>query len=145
MALPPMELRYRSSAVYFILTVSGFIFVVLVGSLFLSPPIWQTYLAEVPAILLMLYVTTLLVRKYRSDLPILIFESHALTVNDRKARMIPWSAITEWKISTYKNSHHLIIRTSSEKTKVEISWLQVNTATIRSLMETYIRQPGPRL
>lgn len=35
-----------------------------------------------------------------------------------------------------------MIRTVSGKVKVGISWLEIKTKDIKSLMETYIREPG---
>jgi len=142
MALPPTEVRYSKYAYYFILAVTIFVSAGMLLSLRIVKPSWQLSLAYLLPLLVMAFFIRNQIRKVRSNAPVLIFESHALTVYGRKTVTIPWSAITEWKIIRDKNEY-LMIRTASGKVKVGINWLEVKTQGIKSLMETYIREPGP--
>jgi hypothetical protein len=93
-------------------------------------------------IIVLAFVGFRMYKRFSSRQPVLIFNSDGLQIPGKKNSYIRWDDITEWKIRTNKGSH-LIIRTSTGKTRIEITWLDHPVSEIQRLMETYIRQPGP--
>ncbi|MBN9381858.1 MAG: hypothetical protein J0H74_13895 [Chitinophagaceae bacterium] len=143
MALPPKEVRYRKNTFYLFLAIAIIPMAIVSCAVFTAKPFWLLYVSYIFTLLMMFFIFRHLILKTRSNTPVLIFESHALTINSRRTRTIPWSAITQWKIKSYKGNDALIIRTFSGKVSVQITWLELSTSEIKWLMESYIRQPGP--
>jgi len=146
MAMPPTEIRYRKSMAYFILIVSGCLLITLPVTILSSggtkaaPAIYLTCFASM---ILLVFVSQRLYRRASSREPVLIFTSDGLQISSKNNRFIQWGEITEWKIKRYKSSYSLIIYTPGNKTKIDISWLDLTVKEIERLMSSYIRQPGP--
>ena len=143
MALPPTEIRYSKYAFYLIVAINIFIFVPMLFSLFAIRPSFLICVNYVVVMLVSFFVSRYFSQKVRSEVPMLVFESHALTINRRKTKTILWGEITEWKIKSDKGGDSLVIRTASGRTEVKLSLLNAKTKAIESLMSTYIREPGP--
>ena len=146
MAIPPTEIRYRKSMAYFILVVSGSLFITMPVTLLSSggtKAAPMAYLICVVSMIVLFYLSRGLYRKASSRNPVLIFTSDGLQIPMKNNQFIPWGEITQWKIKRYKSSHALIIYTPGNKTKVDISWLDLPAKEIERLMSTYIRKPGP--
>lgn len=143
MALPPKEVRYRKNAFYLFVAIAIIPMTIVSCVVFTAKPSWPLYLGYAFTLLGMFFIFRHIILRLHSNIPVLVFESHALTINSGKTRTIPWSAITQWKIRSHKANDTLVIRTSSEKVSVQINWLELPTKDIRWLMEKYIREPGP--
>ena len=147
MAMPPTEIRYKKSMSYFILVVSGFMFIMMPITVLFSggtkaaPAIYLTCLAYM---IVLFFVSRWLYRRALSREPVLIFTSDGLQFPRKDNRFIQWGEIKEWKIRRYKSSHSLIIYTPENKTRIDISWLDLPVKEIERLMSSYIRQPGPQ-
>ena len=147
MAMPPTELRYKKSMSYFILVVSGFMFIMMLITIYFSggtkaaPEVYMTCLASM---IILFFVSRWMYRRASSREPVLIFTSEGLQLPRKDNRFIQWGEITEWKIRRYKNSHSLIIYTPENKTRTDITWLDLPVKEIERLMSSYIRQPGPQ-
>jgi len=143
MALPPIEIRYRKNAFYLFMAIAILPMIMVSCVVFTASPSWTLYLAYLFALVAVFFIFRWLILTTRSDRPVLVFESHAMTVNSRKSRTIPWSSITQWKIRRDKGGDTLIIRTTSGKVSVQLTWLDIPSKEIKRLMESYIDQPGP--
>ena len=147
MAMPPTELRYKKSMSYFILAVSGFMFIMMPITVLLSggtkaaPAVYLTCLASM---IVLFFVSRWLYRRASNREPVLIFTSDGLQIPRRDNRFIQWGEITEWKIRRYKSNHSLVIYTLEKKTRIDITWLDLPVNEIERLMSSYIRQPGPQ-
>ncbi|MBS1606535.1 MAG: hypothetical protein JST42_28015 [Bacteroidetes bacterium] len=143
MAVPRIEVRYRKKAFYLFIAIAILPMALTGYAVVSARPSWLLFLPCLVAFVVVFFVFRRLILMTRSETPVLIFESHALTVNFRRPRTIPWSSITGWKIRTYKANDTLVIRTGSGKISVQLTWLDVPAREIKMLMETYIREPGP--
>ncbi|MBS1663722.1 MAG: hypothetical protein JST68_21945 [Bacteroidetes bacterium] len=143
MALPPTEIRYRKYVFYPFLAMNAFMIVMMTWSLFILTPVWSLYLTYILVLLIIAFSTLWIIQKIRANAPVMTFESHALTIHKRKVKTILWPTIIEWKVRRDKSSEYLVIRTSTGKVRVAISWLDMPVKEIKRLMESYIRQPGP--
>lgn len=142
MALPPTAVRYRKYAFYPFMAIAILPMAIVSYAVFTSRPSWSLYASYAFILLVVFFIFRRLVLMTRSTTPVLVFESHALTINSRKPRTIPWSSITQWKIRNHKANYKLVIRTQSRKTSVEITWLELPAKEIGRLMESYIRACG---
>ncbi len=149
MALPPLEIRYKRSIIYLIVGVFSFVFIMLTFTMFLSDapgapgtgPLY--YLIHFTSLIILALAGFTLYKRYSSPKPVLVFDSYGLQIPRKNNRNIYWDEITEWKIKAYKSNYYLIIHTSTDKTRIDISWLELPVKEIRRLMETYVRRPGP--
>ena len=146
MAMPPTELRYRKSLPYFIIIVSGALFITMPFTVFVAggmkaPPL--VYLTCFISMIILAFLSVRMYKKASRREPVLVFTSDGLEIPLQNSKFIEWGTITEWKIRTHKSSHHLIIYTTQGKTRIDISWLDLPVQEIKRLMSTYIRQPGP--
>src|SRR4051812_27506214 len=145
MALPPFEIRYKKSAIYFVFGVCGFIFIGTTYMLFFSGvaqtgfPVYSSYLLT---LLVMGTGVFLAYKRFKDPRPALVFSSEGLLFPRKKDRFIPWGAVTEWKIRRYKNTRTLVVRTVDRRTSIDINWLDIPVKRIEELMAMYIRQPG---
>jgi hypothetical protein len=148
MALPPLEVRYRRAALYFIVAVSGFLLIMMTSTIFLSGAMaggTAAYLSYFVSMIILALIGFRLCKRFGSREPVMVFMSDGLTIRKKGNVYIDWNDITGWKIKTYKSSNHLIIRTAQGKTTIDISWLELPAKEIEDLMATYIRRPGPYL
>lgn len=143
MALPPTEIWYSKYAPYFMAGAVVVIIAPLSGVLIAMHPRWEMYLLFIVCLGVIALMAFRSFRKFFFRKPVLILESDALTIHQRKTRTILWSEIIEWKIKIYKSSKYLFIRTSSGKVNVALSMLDRPVREITELLETYIREPGP--
>ena len=140
MALPPKEIRYRKNALYPFVAITIIPIAIVSGAVFTTKPFWQLYLVYTFSSLIVFLILRRLILMTRSNTPVLVFESHALTINSRKSRTIPWSSITQWKIRSCKGNDTLVIRTPSGKVTVQMTWLELPTKEIKWLLESYVRE-----
>lgn|GEM_PF-3953971 len=146
MALPSTEIRYKRSTLLFIAGL--FIFFVITGTFATffsgatggSPTVYLFYFTFV---IILAFVSFRMYKRYSSPQPVLIFNSDGLHIPGKSHRYIRWGEITEWKIRTDKSSKFLVIRTAGDRTRIDISWLELPAKEIEQLMKRYIRQPGP--
>jgi hypothetical protein len=146
MALPPLSIKYRKSALYgfFILALAvvginiiGLILSGLAGSSVGFP-------AAAFAVLVLGIIIWRMGGMIRNPPLVLTFTSEGLQLHRRRPVFIPWKEVARWKIRTYKNNDTLVIRTTmGKKYSVGISWLTFSSGSIQELMGTYIRMPGP--
>ena len=147
MAIPPTELRYRKSMAYFILTVSGFLCLVMPITILSTGGIKATPLVYVTcfvSMIILVFISRRMYLKATSGEPVMIFTSEGLQIPVKNNQFIKWTAITEWKIRRYKSSHALIIYTSEGRTRIDITWLDMPWKEIEELVERYSRQPRAR-
>lgn len=145
MALPPQELRYRKFVFYISIGVCCIMAIAMPVSLLstdLGPSRWPAYLACGIALLTFAGIIYFMVKRIQNNDPALTFMSHGLHFN-KGDRTILWGDITEWTIKRYKSNYRLIIRTANGKQSMDITWLDRDHKAIRSMMETYIKEPGP--
>jgi len=131
---------------YFILVVSGFLFITMPVTLLSSggtKAAPMAYLICVVSMIVLFFLSRGLYRKASSRNPVLIFTSDGLQIPMKNNQFIPWGEITEWKMRRDKSSHSLLIYTQENKTKIDIGWLDLPVKEIERLMISYIRQPGP--
>lgn len=146
MTLPPREIRYKRSALYPILGLLVLFFIMMTYMIFFSgagvasPPVSLSYLAFT---IILTFAGFRIYKRFSSPRPVLVFHSTGLQIPGKKNRYIYWDEITEWRIRTYKNNKYLVIHTSTNKTRIDISWLEFPSKEIQRLMEHYIRGLGP--
>jgi len=146
MAMPPTELRYRKAKAYFVLAVTGFIFIMMpLTFLFAGGATLTTasYVTSFASMIILFFVGRRLYLMAANRDPVLIFTAEGLQLPLKNNRFIQWRSIQEWKIRRHKSSYSLIIYTPENKTRIDISWLDRPAEEIERLMNSYIRQPGP--
>jgi hypothetical protein len=146
MALPPFEIRYKKSALYFVFGVLGFIFFGATFMTFFSGigrGDTYMYVRYFTTVLVLALCGVLLSKRFKDPRPVLVFLSDGLLFPRKNELFIPWGSVTQWKIRRDKSNHRLIVHTDHGKTSIDITWLDISVKHIEELMARYIRQPGP--
>jgi len=146
MALPPFEIRYKKSALYFVFGVLGFIFFGATFMIFFSGAALSgayTYISYFTTVLILALGGVLLYKRFKDPRPVLVFLSDGLLFPRKHERFIPWGSVTKWKIRRDKSNYRLVVHTDHGKTSIDITWLETSVKHIEELMARYIRQPGP--
>ncbi|HTL10179.1 MAG TPA: hypothetical protein VL307_18015 [Chitinophagaceae bacterium] len=144
--MPPTELRYRKAKAYFVLAVTGFIFVMMPLSFLLTRGgvvSTANYIGSFAAMIILFFGGRRMYLMAAHRDPVLVFTADGLQFPLKNNRFIQWRAIQDWKIRRHKSTYTLIIHTPEDKTRMDISWLDKPVNEIEALMHSYSRQPGP--
>jgi uncharacterized membrane protein len=146
MALPPLEIKYRKSALYGFFALALAIVGVNVVVLALSGTARSAAGMLVTAfpVLILGIIIWRIGGMIRNPPLVLTFTSEGLHLHRRRPVFIPWPDVAQWKMRTYKGNDTLVVRTiTGKKYSVGISWLTASSGFIQELMRSYIRMPGP--
>lgn len=69
--------------------------------------------------------------------PIITLAKEFIQINDNKPVSFLWVQISNWQIIIEENTHYLVLRTTDQARKVNISWLDKKPGEIEELMNAY--------
>src|ERR1700760_2564945 len=140
MALPPLEIKYRKSALYGFFILALVVVGVNIIGLILSGMAGSSVglLAVAFPVLILVIVIWRMSGMIRNPPLVLTFTSEGLQLHRRRPVFIPWREVAKWGVRTYKNNDTLVIRTTmGKKYSVGITWLTFSSSNIQELMGTY--------
>ncbi|MFM2361836.1 MAG: hypothetical protein RLZZ316_738 [Bacteroidota bacterium] len=88
---------------------------------------------------IVLYRSYFPVKMLLKNVPILIFDPSALTLNEKGNPLyILWHELVDWKIEKNTNEmHYLIVTTAHQSTRLNISWLDKSPAEIDAIFTAF--------